>query len=294
MNKKRVILLKGGISSEREVSLRSGGAVETALVSLGWSVRVIDVTEETFCLPEDDAPVFICLHGTFGEDGTLQKRLLDEGRIFTGTGPEGCRCAFNKLEARARFVEAGLRVAAGGVWHPEMVCQVPFVLKPVSDGSSVGVFIVDGEEKREMAESQAAQHGDYLFEERITGREVTVGVLGKRALPVVEVRPQTEFYNYDAKYTPGQTEHLCPAPLDEVTTARLQEVALVAHRSVGCEVVSRVDFILPDSGEPVCLEVNTIPGMTEMSLLPEAAAAAGISFPDLCESILQQSLEVQR
>lgn len=294
MNEKSVIVLKGGTSSEREVSLRTGRAVEEALTGLGMEVHSIDVRSELFSLPSGNAPVFICLHGTFGEDGSLQERLENEGRLYTGSGPEACRLAFNKLAARECFRKAGLRVAAGGAWEAGINPGYPFVLKPVADGSSVGVFIVRDDNDLPEAVAAAEARGEYMFEEWIDGREVTVGVLGSTALPVVEIRPVKGFYNYENKYTEGKTEHLCPAPFDDITTARIQEAALTAHDVTGCEVYSRVDFLVPKTGEPVLLEVNTIPGMTELSLLPEAAAAAGISFPELCSRILNDSLEVRK
>jgi D-alanine-D-alanine ligase len=292
MSQKNVILLKGGVSSEREVSLQTGAAVAKALRGEGYDVNEIDVTQQDFDLP-DGPPVFICLHGTFGEDGQLQQRLEESGRIFTGSGAAACRLAFDKLLAREAFEKSGIRVAEGGGWYPEMECKLPFVLKPVSDGSSVGVFLVREESERSAAEDAAKAHGSYMVEELITGRELTVGILDGKALPLVEIRPLEGFYDYENKYTTGKSEHLCPAPLDDVTTARVQECALLAHEAVGCEVYSRVDVLLPETGEPVVLEVNTIPGMTALSLLPEAAAAAGISFGALCSRILERSVEVR-
>ncbi len=292
MKQKNVILLKGGISSEREVSLKTGAAVAAALRGEGMEVTEIDVTRADFELP-DQGPVFICLHGTFGEDGQLQKRLEEGGRIFTGSSAAACRLAFNKLLSRDAFEQAGLRVAAGGKWNPEMECKLPFVLKPVADGSSVGVYLIRDEASRAVAEKAAADHGHYMVEELITGRELTVGILDGKALPLVEIRPLQGFYDYENKYTSGKSDHFCPAELDDVTTARVQECALKAHLAVGCEVYSRVDILLPEGGDPVVLEVNTIPGMTELSLLPEAAAAAGISFGELCSRILKLSTELR-
>jgi len=287
MNQKNVILLKGGISSEREVSLKTGTAVAEVLRGEGYDVEEIDVDCVDFTLPET-GQVFICLHGTFGEDGQLQKRLEENGRVFTGSSAAACRLAFNKLLSRDVFEEAGLRIAAGGKWKPEMECKLPFVLKPVADGSSVGVFLIREEDERATAEKAASEHGNYMVEELITGRELTVGILDGKALPLVEIRPLEGFYDYENKYTSGKSEHLCPAPLDDITTARVQQCALQAHESVGW-----VDVLLPENGDPVVLEVNTIPGMTELSLLPEAAAAAGLSFGKLCCRILELSVEAR-
>jgi len=201
--------------------------------------------------------------------------------------------AFDKLAAREKFKQAGLRVASGGAWKDEPTPSIPFVLKPVADGSSVGVFIIRNEKDLSAAAEVAENHGNYMFEEFIEGREVTVGILGSTALPLVEIRPVEGFYDYRNKYTQGRAEHTCPASFDDVTTARIQEAALLAHKALGCEVYSRVDFLVPEAGDPVVLEVNTIPGMTELSLLPEAAAAAGTRFPQLCSRILDDSMEVR-
>ncbi|MEM6886017.1 MAG: D-alanine--D-alanine ligase, partial [Verrucomicrobiota bacterium] len=184
MNQKNVILLKGGISSEREVSLKTGAAVAAALHEEGYDVTEIDVERPDFDLP-DSGPIFICLHGTFGEDGQLQKRLEEHGRQFTGSSAAACRLAFNKLLSRDAFEAAGLRVADGGKWKPEMECKLPFVLKPVADGSSVGVFLIHEEDDRAAAEQAASEHGNYMVEELVTGRELTVGILDGKALPLV-------------------------------------------------------------------------------------------------------------
>lgn len=298
MKSNKVIILKGGISSEREVSLRTGAAVSIAMSELGYEVVEIDVTEKSFILPDEDTPIFICLHGAFGEDGELQERLTAEGRRFTGSGAVACRAAFDKMLARHHFSEAGLRVAQGGEWSPDIQCQVPFVLKPIADGSSVGVHLVLDESNRVTAEAAAKSAiqsgGRYMFESYVKGREVTAGVLDGKSLPLIEIRPRDGFYDYEHKYVSGKADHVCPAPLEPDVAEQVSKAALRAHHALGCEVYSRVDFIIPESGEPVVLEVNTIPGMTELSLLPEAAAAAGISFPELCKIILERSLEVAR
>ncbi|MGF1678577.1 MAG: D-alanine--D-alanine ligase [Candidatus Methylacidiphilales bacterium] len=294
MNHNEVIVLKGGFSSEREVSLRTGAAVASALRSEGMTVTELDITAPDFVLPESDAPVFICLHGIYGEDGTLQKRLELEGRLFTGSGSEACRRAFNKLEARDAFASSGLPVPHGGRWIDGIQAPLPLVLKPCCDGSSVGVYIVKDEASKVEAEQAARQHGDYLFEEFVEGRELTVGVLNGCALPIVEVTPHKGFYDYQNKYTAGKTKHQCPALLDDEITRSVQDLALRAHACLGCEVYSRVDIIFSVEKGPVILELNAIPGMTELSLLPEAAAAAGITFNQLCLEILRASQEVRR
>ena len=293
MSQKSIILLKGGDSSEREVSLKTGAAVGDALRQNGYDVEEIDVREGGFLLPEDEREIFICLHGTFGEDGELQKLLESKQRVFTGSGSKACAAAFDKVEACKLMSSAGVRVPKGGRWSVDSQCELPFVLKPVAEGSSVGVFLVKEESERGKAEEAAESHGAYMFEELIVGRELTIGILGGRVLPVVEIKPYEGFYDYENKYSAGKADHVCPAKIDEFTTVRIQETALKAFQALGCEVYGRVDVILPEVGDPVVLEVNTIPGMTELSLLPEAAAAAGINFGNLCEEILKLSQEVR-
>lgn len=289
-----IIVLKGGISSERDVSLQSGTAVARALRDAGYTVREWDVTEREFEWPDREALYFVCLHGTFGEDGDIQSLMEKAGIRFTGAGSEACRRSFDKLESKEAFRHSGLRVADGEVWNEEVDWDLPYVLKPVADGSSVGVQLVLEPSDLGEAVRRAHQHGGrYMIERYIRGRELTVGILGDQALPVIEIRPHEGFYDYEHKYTTGMTEHLCPAPLDQEEVERLQSAALQAHRAVGCEVYSRVDFLMADNGEIYVLEINTIPGMTPLSLLPEAAAAAGISFTDLCVKIIELSREVR-
>ncbi|MEO0453750.1 MAG: D-alanine--D-alanine ligase [Verrucomicrobiota bacterium] len=291
---KPIVVLKGGISSEREVSLKSGHAVATALREVYENVSEFDVIEKEFQWPSDDALYFVCLHGTYGEDGEIQERMESEGIAFTGSGSLGCRQAFDKLLAKKCFHEAGVLTAAARPWNPGVDWNPPYVLKPTSDGSSVGVEIVRSSEDVSEAVKRAEERGvEYMIENYVAGREFTVGVLGETCLPVVEVRPKEGFYDYKHKYTDGMTEHLCPAPLDADQVEAIQAAALSAHQSLGCTVYSRVDFILDSSGEFYALEVNTIPGMTPLSLLPEAAAEAGISFAQLCTNIIELSMEVR-
>lgn len=290
-----ITVLKGGVSSEREVSLRSGAAVAAALRRAGCAVEELDVTAEDFPLPPPERVLFIGLHGTYGEDGKLQERLEAEGRRYTGAGPEACRLAFDKLQAREKFAAAGVRIARGGPWTPETEWPLPLVIKPVADGSSVGVSLVRRPEELGPARARSAALGKTMMvEELIEGRELTVGILDGRALPVVEMRPKEGFYDYENKYTAGRTEHLCPAPLDPGQTAAVQDAAVRAYHALGMKVYGRVDVILPaDGSAPVVLELNNLPGMTDLSLFPEAAAAAGIPFPDLCVRLVQLSLEAR-
>jgi D-alanine-D-alanine ligase len=290
-----ITVLKGGISSEREVSLRSGAAVAAALRSIGAQVEELDVTAPDFPLPPRERFLFIGLHGTYGEDGQLQARLEAEGRRYSGSGPESCRLAFDKLLARERFIRAGVRVARGGAWTGATSWPLPHVLKPVADGSSVGVSLVRTAAEEPTARQAALASGKRMMvEDLIEGRELTVGILDGEALPVVEMRPKEGFYDYENKYTPGKTEHLCPAPLPAEALRAVQDAAVKAYRALEAQVYGRVDVILPaDGSPPVVLELNSLPGMTDLSLLPEAAGVAGIVFPELCARIVRLSLEAR-
>ena len=292
----KVVVMLGGPSSERAVSLRSGAAVAGALRLRGHEVVEVDPQASGWSLPEDVGVVFLALHGTYGEDGTVQS-ILDQMCVpYTGCGAESSRVAFDKVETKKRCLENGVPTAPYRVLRardelfPEG-WSFPVVLKPVRQGSSVGLQFVDREEDWSRALGESLQHDtEVLMESRIVGREVTVGILGGRALPVVEVRPKTGCYDYERKYTPGQTEYLCPAPLEESVTQRVQEAALGAFRAVGGRDYARVDVMIDGEGNPVVLEVNTLPGMTETSLLPKAAAAAGIEFGVLCERMVEMAL----
>ncbi len=300
---KKIAVLKGGPGSEREVSLATAAGVAGALRGLGADVTEVDVKGADFALPPGIQIAFNAIHGTFGEDGQVQQILEDKGVAYTGEGVEGSRAAFDKITSKKLFAEHGVPTAeyevieAGG--HPSL--PLPYVVKAPKEGSSVGVYIVKTEEEIGPALRGASQYSDVLLVEKfVKGRELTVGILGGLALPVIEIRPMQGFYDFKNKYPflnkQGQSgaEHLCPAPLDEIETRHVQEAALAAHRALGLEVYSRVDVLLPEGGKPSVLEVNTIPGMTEASLLPEAAAAAGISYPQLCERIIELSMARQK
>jgi len=296
----KVVVMLGGPSSERAVSLRSGAAVAGALRLRGHEVVEVDPQASGWSLPEDVGVVFLALHGTYGEDGTVQSILDRMGVPYTGCGAESSRVAFDKVETKKRCLENGVPTAPYRVLRardelfPEG-WSFPVVLKPLRQGSSVGLQFVDREEDWSRALSESLQHDtEVLMESRIVGREVTVGILGGRALPVVEVRPKTGCYDYERKYTPGQTEYLCPAPLGESVTQRVQEAALGAFRAVGGRDYARVDVMIDGEGNPVVLEVNTLPGMTVTSLLPKAAAAAGIEFGVLCERMVEMALEREK
>jgi D-alanine--D-alanine ligase len=288
-------VLMGGPGSEREVSLRSGGAVAHALREDGYRVSEVDVRGPEFTLPEDTGLCVLMLHGTFGEDGQIQALLDHRGIPYTGEGETASRVAFDKLESKKLFVQAGVstprwEVLAAGQ-RPTL--PLPIVVKAPREGSSVGVYLVREPAQLEGALADcAALDREILIEELVEGRELTVGVVGDQATAVVEIRPHEGFYDYAHKYTKGASEYFCPAPLDERTTRLMQETALAAHRALGLKVYSRVDILLRADGRPFVLEANTIPGMTETSLLPKAAAVAGISFLALCEEIARLSLQL--
>jgi D-alanine-D-alanine ligase len=295
---KKIAVLCGGPSSEREVSLRSGAAVAKALRVLGADAFEVDVHDGDFHLPAGTDLAFNALHGTFGEDGTIQAILDRKGILYTGEGEKGSRLAFDKIESKKRFVERGvptapyITVEKGGT--PDF--PIPYVVKVPCQGSSVGVYLVKSIEERGPALEKAFAQADVILVEAfVSGRELTVGILGDKALPIIEIRPRGGFYSYENKYTwtnrGGAAEHECPARLSPAQQKIVESSALAAHRSLDLEIYSRADVILEENGEPKVLEVNTIPGMTETSLLPEAAAATGISMARLCECIVQLSLE---
>ena len=285
----------GGPSAEREVSLRSGAAVARALRSLGHTVNELDPVERTWKLPAGTEVVFLALHGSYGEDGTVQGELEALGIPYTGCGPEASRVAFDKVLTKKRCLAAGVPTARFIVldspkapwpagWTP------PVVLKPVRQGSSVGLQMVEEAAQWENALAEAFHFdSQVLMEEKIIGREATVGILDDRALPVAEVRVKQGFFDYKNKYTPGAAEHFCPADFDPPTTARIQAAALGAFHAVGGRDYARVDVIMRPGGDTVVLEVNTLPGMTELSILPEAAAA-GVGYAQLCQRMIDLAL----
>jgi len=292
----KIAVMLGGPSAEREVSLRSGAAVAQALRSLGHQVTELDPRTETWELPADTEVVFLALHGTYGEDGTVQQRLDELGVPYTGCDASASRIGFDKVLTKERLLAARVPTARYQVlddpaanwprgWNP------PLVLKPARQGSSVGLRFVERVEDFSAALAEALRYdARVLVEEKIAGRETTVGILDGQPLPVVEVRPRSGAYDYRSKYTSGSTEYLCPAPFDAPTTARIQAAGLGAFKAIGGRDYARVDVMVRPEGEPVVLEVNTLPGMTETSLLPKAAAAAGMSYSQLCQTMISLAL----
>ena len=288
--KMKVAVLAGGISRERDVSLRSGAAVAKALRSVGVKVLEVDVKERGVRVPQGTDICFLCLHGTYGEDGEVQAELEFAQMPFTGSGSVASALAFDKLKAKEAMVAAGVPMAESMEWSPENDWKPPYVCKPVADGSSFGVFLV--REEADIAptrKSVGKWKGAMMIERLVVGTEMTVGILGEKALPVVEIRPGKGFYDTKNKYTAGATQYLCPAPIPKEKAEELQTISLNAHRALGCEVLSRVDLILDQEGKATVLEVNTLPGMTDLSLLPKAGRTAGIDFASLCLKILELS-----
>lgn len=296
MKRSRVAVLMGGPSAEREVSLNSGRTAAAALRRAGWNASEVEVDSAgDFSLPENCAVAFIALHGRFGEDGTVQQMLEERGVIYTGSGPAASALAMDKTLAKRKFVEAGIPTPRWVVverdLRPAGDWPLPAVVKPAREGSSVGISIVENAAELNEACLQAWHHDDRLLvEEYVRGREFTVGILGDRALPVIEIRTGHKFFDYRAKYTTGAAEEIVPAPVDALTAARMQDWARRAHDCLGCRDMSRVDVMMDEAGNLFVLEVNTIPGLTPNSLLPKAAAAAGLSFQDLCDRIVALAL----
>jgi len=296
---KHIAVLKGGPGSEREVSLATGAGVAKALRSLGAEVTEVDVRGPDFTLPNDTEVAFIAVHGTFGEDGQLQQILEERGVAYTGEGVTGSRQAFDKLLSKQKFTQHGVNTPRWEVIRAgeQPTFPLPYVVKAPRQGSTVGVYIV--KEKSEVAPAlrDVAQYDkEFLVEEFIPGRELTVGVLGELALPVLEIIPKSGFYDFNNKYpflnpqAGGGAQHVCPAVIPAEVTGKIQDLALLACNSLGLKVYSRVDVLLAEDDQPFALEANTIPGMTEASLLPEAAGVAGISYPQLCARIIELSL----
>lgn len=291
----KVAVLHGGTSSEREVSLRSGRAVAAALTAAGCKVSEIDVQGTDFVLPRGTDVVFPVLHGTFGEDGQLQAILDRKGVPYVGSDALASYNAFNKIRSKQIFVTEGvptpsyeilLRKGARGFALP-----YPVFVKPAREGSSVGAHRVMTRNEIDAAIEDAFKYDEYvLVEELVEGRELTVGILGDEPLPVVEIKPRDGWYDYTNKYTKGRTDYIAPAELSPGEASGVQFTARRAYAALGCRHLGRVDILLASDGTPYVLEVNTMPGFTETSLLPKAAKAAGIGFEQLCLELVEMAL----
>jgi D-alanine-D-alanine ligase len=266
--------------------------VAQALRALGHTEHELDPKDDGWSLPPGTDVVFLALHGTYGEDGTVQQELEKLGVPYTGCDAQASRVAFDKVLTKERCLQAGVPTARYLVldnptapwprgWNP------PVVLKPVRQGSSVGLQFVRRVEDWRAGLGETLRHDTQaLMEELIEGRETTVGILEEQPLPIVEVRPRQGAYDYRNKYTPGATDYVCPADFDAATAARIQSAGLGAFRAIGGRDYARVDVMVRPDGSPVVLEVNTLPGMTETSLLPKAAAAAGLNYGQLCQRMV--------
>ena len=304
---RRVVVLMGGRSAEREVSLNTGAQVTEALRSGGHDVLEVDAAATDFIeRVRDAAPdaVFICLHGRYGEDGTVQGLLELLDIPYVGSGVLASALAMDKVMSKYFFEHAGLPTpdyvvlrCGDTVDIAEITRELGdrTVVKPANEGSAIGVTIAHAPHELPAAIDEAFIHDDTVLVERfVAGVEITVGVLGNEnpaALPTLEIVPENEFYDYDAKYVPGLSRHIIPARVSDEINAECSRVALAAHLLLGCRGMSRTDVIVAEDGSIQLLEVNTIPGMTKTSLLPDAAAAAGIDFPDLCTRLVEYALQ---
>jgi D-alanine-D-alanine ligase len=290
---KKIGVLMGGLSAEREVSLNSGAAVLSALQSRGYRAVGIDVGRDlpAQLLAEEVEVAFITLHGRFGEDGSVQGLLELMGIPYTGSGVLASALAMNKVHSKIVFRSAGLTIAPHQILRQgeklSLSFALPVVVKPSQEGSSVGVSIVQELGGIDAALAEAFSYDSEILVERyIDGREVQVGILDGKALGAIEIVPKGEFYDFEAKYTPGMAEHILPARLPAAIYQDVLRAGELAHAALGCHCYSRVDFLVTSAGECYILEVNTLPGMTDLSLLPEIARGAGIGFGDLIERIL--------
>jgi D-alanine-D-alanine ligase len=303
----RIAVLLGGFSAEREISIKSGNAVVQALTKQGHPVVVIDVKDE-LVRELADHPIdiaFIALHGEFGEDGGIQRLLEKRGIPYTGSGPEASYRAMDKFATKEFFIQNNISTApyrkilksSSPTRIQALIDEIgglPVVVKPRAQGSSVGVSIVRDQSVLSNALKQAFDYGKGILIERyINGRELTVGILGEIPLPLIELRPKRAFYDYTAKYRDPETEYLINPDLPPKTVRDIQSLGLKAYQVLGCAGFSRVDIIYSANDGPFVLEVNSIPGLTDHSLVPKAAKAAGIDFPQLCERIIELSLTVE-
>lgn len=298
LRNKRIGVLYGGMSAEREISLASGKAVIAAFRSLGISVVPIDVGRDAAAQIRRAKIDFayITLHGPWGEDGTIQGMLEIMGIPYSGCGVLASALAMDKIFSKRVFdaekiPSAPWQAYSRGERVPSPK-KFPVVVKPATQGSAIGVSIPENEKEFRAALAAAFKLDErVLVETYIRGTEITVGVLGDTALPAVEIVPVNKFYDFDAKYTKGKSQHIIPPRLPQAVLRRAGETALRTFRALGCRAVSRIDMIVDRSGKPWVLEVNTLPGMTETSLLPDEARAAGMSFGDMLLKIIEHSLE---
>ena len=299
-NKLKIAVLAGGIGSERDISLQSGRFVAEALKEAGFEVATADIRPDNLEILNDSSVdmFFPALHGIFGEDGQLQKILEDRSLLYVGSGPAASKAAFDKMASKKLFEQAGIATPAAIEFGPETDISLleeqlqdfahKYVVKPVRQGSSVGVSIVSTPHEAVVAARETfSEYGDCMIEEFVPGTEVTVGILHGRPLPIIEVRTQGGFYDYHAKYVDEKTEYLFDTITETAMAANVSRAAVECFNSLDCRHFARIDFLLSDEKIAYALEANTIPGFTSHSLLPKAAAKAGLSMSDLCTEIVE-------
>ena len=295
----KVAVLMGGISEERDISIQSGNCVAAALREAGVNVVTADIQPDNLGILKDSSidVFFVALHGRFGEDGQLQQILEDRGLVYTGSGPEASKLAFEKLASKKCFIDAGVttpkvipfdvQTEAGELARQLAQLAERYVVKPVRQGSTVGVSIVDDPKSAVVAAQEClSRFGDCMVEEYISGREITIGILANQALPIIEIRPQSGFYDYHAKYVDERTEFLFDT-IDPALASKIQLDALSCFKVLGLRHFARIDAILGNDQTAYVLEANTVPGLTSHSLVPKAAAKMGLSMSDLCAKIIE-------
>ena len=303
-------VLMGGYSSEREISLKSGHAIFTALKDAGCQVSSLDITfdreeEISDLIKKANMDVaFIALHGQLGEDGTIQS-ILEKLQIpYPGSGVAASRLAINKVKTQNVLKSKNIPIAEHLVFNRAAVVDLnkileslslPVIIKPSGEGSSIGITVVQEKKYLEVAIQEAFRYGNEVLVERfIKGKELTVGILDEKPLTVIEICHQNNFFDFTSKYKSGITQYIIPAPLKEETLRKIQRIALTAHQTLGCENFSRVDMMLDEHSNLYVLEVNTIPGFTSTSLLPKAALAQGIDFTQLCLKLIELAYEKKK
>ncbi len=302
----KVLVLMGGLSTEREVSLRSGKAVAEALAKKNYDVVALDIQKESIGKIQEINPdvVFLALHGKYGEDGCIQGMLEWMGYPYTGPGVASSAICMDKILTKKILVNHGIPTPKFMEFKSynknikEKILEnfsLPVVLKACCQGSSIGVSIVNSTEQLEKEIEDTLKYGDKLLVEAfIKGTELTVPIIGNekyRALPVIEITSENEFYDFESKYTQGMCQHIIPARIDEATYKAVEKAAMDAYGATECRGFSRVDVIIDKNNNPYVIEINTIPGMTSMSLFPDSARYAGIEFPELLDEIIRLALE---
>ena len=300
----KIAVLMGGIGTEREVSLKSGENIAGSIAAAGLEVVAFDIRPDEMSILDDPSidVFFLALHGKFGEDGQLQEILEQRGLCYAGSGPEASRIAFDKIVCKEALKNIDIALpgdltvnaadTVGSLKEKIFSIGEKLVVKPIAEGSSFGIQIIEGAEQAAKAAVETyGKFGDCMVEEFIAGREITVGIVNGQALPIIEIRPRTQFYDYDAKYFDDATEYLFETIEDVELAAKIQEISVECFNVIGCRHWSRVDMILNEENVPYFLELNTLPGFTSHSLIPMAANKAGMSNSELCVRIIEAALE---